>query len=34
MIGFVWFLAFASIGAGNGMTALLCFMALIFHYLG
>jgi hypothetical protein len=34
MTGFVWFLAFASIAADNGMTAFLCFAALIFHYLG
>lgn len=34
MTGFVWFLAFMSAFAGNGSTALLCFIALGLHYLG
>jgi hypothetical protein len=34
MIGFVWFLAFASLGAGNFGTAILCFLALFLHYTG
>lgn len=34
MTGFVWFLAFASLFAGNGGTALVCFAALALHYLG
>jgi hypothetical protein len=34
MIRFVWFLAFASQGAGNFGTAILCFLALFIHYMG
>jgi hypothetical protein len=34
MIGFVWFLAFASLFAGNFGTMIVCFFALLCHYMG
>lgn len=34
MTGFVWFLAFGSLLAGNSGTAMLCFAGLALHYLG
>lgn len=34
MVDFVWFLAFASLFAGNVATCILCFLALLLHYMG